>query len=60
MEASSKLSKLKGTADLSSDIHLARGDSELFERARMIITEHFEARRLFKLPESAPLGNNPI
>jgi len=26
----------------------------------MIITEHFEARRLFKLPESAPVGNNPI
>jgi len=46
--------------DLSRDIHLARGDSELFERARMIITEHFEARRLFKLPESAQVGNNPI
>lgn len=45
--------------DLSSDIHSARGDPELFERARIVITEHFEARRLFKLPESGLISTNP-
>jgi len=35
--------------DLSYDIHTATGSSELFEKARSQIDEHFEARRLFKL-----------
>jgi hypothetical protein len=42
--------------ELSNDIHGALASSELFERARMQITEHFEARRLFKL--QAPQAPN--
>lgn len=34
---------------LSEDIHKAVGSSELFEEAKEVIIEHFEARRLFKL-----------
>jgi hypothetical protein len=35
--------------DLSVDVHSATGSAELFERATDAITEHFGARRLFKL-----------
>jgi len=35
--------------DLSVDIHAAKGDPALFDKARDEIVEHFEARRLFKL-----------
>jgi hypothetical protein len=35
--------------DLSADIHAAKGDPELFDRACTTIVEHFDARRLFKL-----------
>ena len=34
---------------LSADIHGAVGDSELFEETVGLITEHFDARRIFKL-----------
>lgn len=37
--------------ELSVDIHGAVGSPELFEKARNEITEHFDARRLFKLAE---------
>jgi len=37
--------------DLRVDIHGAVGSAELFERASGQIVEHFDARRLFKLPE---------
>jgi hypothetical protein len=36
-------------ADLSEDMHAARGDAGLFERVLGEIEEHFEARRLFRL-----------
>jgi hypothetical protein len=35
--------------ELSADIHCATGSSELFEKARNQILEHFDARRLYKL-----------
>jgi hypothetical protein len=35
--------------DLSADIHLAAGSSDLFERARAEIVRHFEARKVFEL-----------
>lgn len=38
-------------SELSNDIHLAHGDAKLFERSRVAIDEHFEARRLYKLAE---------
>lgn len=44
--------------ELSNDIHGALGSVELFERACMQISEHFEARRLFKL--QAPHGPNKV
>ncbi|MEO6192315.1 MAG: hypothetical protein ABIS20_04850 [Thermoanaerobaculia bacterium] len=39
--------------DLSIDIHRAQGSPELFERAKVIIVEHFDARRLFRLPDTS-------
>jgi hypothetical protein len=36
---------------LSADIHGAVGSSELFERAQKEIVQHFDARRLYKLPK---------
>jgi hypothetical protein len=45
--------------ELSNDIHSAKGDPSLFERARITIVDHFEARRLFKLEDVSPMGNNP-
>jgi hypothetical protein len=36
-------------ADLSADIHAVKGDTDLFDRARVEIVEHFDARLLFKL-----------
>ena len=36
---------------LSTDIHSATGSADLFEEARQKIVDHFEARRLFKLPK---------
>ena len=36
---------------LSADIHSATGSADLFEEARQRIAEHFEARRVFKLPK---------
>lgn len=36
--------------ELSTDIHSAIGSPELFDQAQRDITEHFEARKLFKLP----------
>jgi hypothetical protein len=36
-------------ADLSSDMHAAKGSPGLFEKARSEIVEHFDARRLFRL-----------
>jgi len=36
-------------SDLSADIHAAKGDPDLFDRACREIVEHFEARRLFKV-----------
>jgi hypothetical protein len=36
-------------ADLSTDMHAAKGDADLFDRARDEIVEHFDASRLFKL-----------
>ena len=41
-------------SDLSEAIHKARADINLFERARSVILEHFEARRLFKLADPRP------
>lgn len=38
-------------SDLSEDIHAATGSAELFDRAAGEITKHFEARRLFGLPD---------
>lgn len=35
--------------DLSADIHGARGDGTLFERARGDIEKHFDARKLYEL-----------
>jgi hypothetical protein len=35
--------------NLSDDMHAARGNADLFERALAKIEEHFEARRLFRL-----------
>ena len=34
---------------LSEDMHAARGDSAVFEKAYSQVIEHFDARRLFKL-----------
>ena len=36
-------------ADLSADMHTAKGDADLFDKARAEIAEHFDARRLFKV-----------
>ncbi len=36
-------------SDLSSDIHMATGSNELFEKAKAQIDEHYNARRLYKL-----------
>jgi len=36
-------------SDLSDDIHCAIGSADLFDSAKSVITEHFKARRLFKL-----------
>jgi hypothetical protein len=38
-------------SELSADIHSATGSVELFEKARKEIDEHFDARRVFKLPD---------
>jgi hypothetical protein len=35
--------------NLSDDMHAARGNADLFERALAQIEEHFEPRRLFRL-----------
>jgi hypothetical protein len=35
--------------DLSADLHTATASPELFDTAREKITEHFQARALFKL-----------
>jgi hypothetical protein len=40
---------------LSEALHSAREDVELFESARTQIEYHFEIRRVFKMPESAPV-----
>jgi hypothetical protein len=40
-------------AELSADIHAARGSAELFDQARGQIDQHFDARRLFKLEQPA-------
>jgi hypothetical protein len=37
--------------DLSAAIHLANPDGDLFQDATRKVTEHFDARRLFKLAE---------
>lgn len=42
--------------ELSGDLHSATGSSELFDKAKGQIAEHFETRRVFKLrdrPEPA-------
>ena len=36
--------------DISGALHAARADAELFESSREKIVEHFDARRLFRLP----------
>jgi len=36
-------------SDLSDDIHRAIGSTDLFDSAKLLIIEHFEARKLFKL-----------
>ena len=41
---------------LSSDLHAAAGNSQLFATALDAINEHFEARRLYKLDEPARLS----
>jgi hypothetical protein len=38
--------------DLSADMHGAVGSAELFVRAPEQIVEHFDARRIYKLPDS--------
>lgn len=38
-------------SDLSEAVHKARADVNLFERARSVILEHFEARQLFKVAD---------
>lgn len=37
---------------LSDPIHAAREDDQLFEAAREAIEQHFEIRRVFKIPEA--------
>jgi hypothetical protein len=39
---------------LSDDIHEAIGSPELFESARADLIRHFEARRVYQLPDKAP------
>ena len=39
--------------ELSADIHIAKASAELFEKARLQIVEHFDARRMFKLEDVA-------
>jgi hypothetical protein len=36
--------------NLSDDMHAAKGDADLFEKALAAIERHFEARRLYNLP----------
>lgn len=36
---------------LSEPIHAAKADEGLFEEAREAIEQHFEIRRVFKIPE---------
>jgi hypothetical protein len=36
-------------SDLSADVHAAKGDPDLFDRACTVIVEHFDARKLFKV-----------
>lgn len=46
-------------AELSVDIHRASGSAELFEKARGQINQHFEARRIFGLPEMPAEQSDP-
>jgi hypothetical protein len=39
--------------DLSADIHTATGSADLFESSKNTLEEHFEARRVFKVPGPA-------
>lgn len=44
---------------LSSDIHRAAGDAQLFATALEAVNEHFEARRLYKLDEPRRMSQPP-
>jgi hypothetical protein len=39
---------------LSGPIHAAKEDNKLFEEARAAIEQHFDIRRVFKIPETTP------
>jgi hypothetical protein len=39
---------------LSEPIHAAREDEKLFEQAKEAIMQHFEVRKVFRIPETSP------
>jgi hypothetical protein len=45
---------------LSAPIHAAKPDAALFEEARTAIVEHFDFRRLYKIPEVATPAEDAV
>jgi hypothetical protein len=47
-----RLKILRWAQDEPRQVARTTGSAELFEKAREQITEHFDARRIYKLPEN--------